>query len=74
MKEFAIIATVCIVGLCLLVSPIIGLAAFIDSTECSSKSAAMEFEKSWGPFQGCMIRVDGKFMPLASYKVVKVRP
>lgn len=41
---------------------------------CNSQASKMELEHSFGPLQDCMVKVDGKWMPLASYKVIITRP
>lgn len=55
-------------------TPIIGVAAWVSSAACSSQASKMELEHSWGMLQNCMVRVDGKWMLLDSYKVVRLRP
>jgi hypothetical protein len=40
--------------------------------ECRSKSSAMQVERSYGPVQGCMIKVDGKFIPIGSYRTHRI--
>lgn len=55
-------------------APMLGLAAILSSAQCSSQASKMELEHSWGMLQECMVRVDGKWMLLESYKVVKIRP
>ncbi len=54
--------------------PLFCLIAGLNYAQCSSQASKMELEYSWGPLQDCMVRVDGKFMPIESYKVVKLRP
>lgn len=74
MSEGAILCGIfvgALVGIC---APIFGLAAWINSAQCASQSSKMELESSWGMLQDCMVRVDGKWMLLDSYKVVKLRP
>lgn len=48
--------------------PVIGFGA--SSWGCSSKAAAMGIESSYGPLKGCMIRVDRKWIPIESYRVL----
>lgn len=53
---------------------LMGLAFWLAAATCSSQASKMELQHSWGPLQDCMIHVDGKWMLLDSYKVVKLRP
>jgi hypothetical protein len=59
---------------------ILGIGAIISApalmlayAACASQASKMELDHSWGPLQDCMVKVDGKWMPLDSYKVVKLR-
>ena len=55
--------------------PIIGVAMWATYATCDSQSSKMGLEYSWGPFQDCMVKVDGLWMMLDIYKmIVKVRP
>lgn len=56
------------------IAGILGLGMWVDFASCASQASKMELASSWGPLQDCMVQVDGKFMPLKSYKVVKLRP
>ncbi len=37
---------------------------------CSSKAQKMGVESDYGPFQGCMIQVDRRWIPLESYRTI----
>lgn len=39
--------------------------------DCRVKANVMGLERSYGPIQGCMIKVNGKYIPLESYRVVR---
>lgn len=53
---------------------LVGVAMIATYAGCGSQASKMELEYSWGPLQDCMVRVDGKWMLLDSYKVVRLRP
>jgi hypothetical protein len=74
MSDFAIIGGICVGLAAVFIAPLVALAMWADSATCHSAASKMEFAGSWGPMQGCMISVDDKWMPISSYKVVKVRP
>ena len=42
--------------------------------QCASQASKMDVPYSWGILQDCMVQLDGKWIPLDSYKVVKLRP
>lgn len=47
---------------------------FVTYAACGSQATKMDLQYSWGPLQDCMVNVDGKWMLLDSYKVIRVRP
>lgn len=49
---------------------IIVLGALADSYSCSSRAERMGFPSSYGPFEGCLIRVEGKWIPYDSYRTI----
>lgn len=67
---FLVIVGIMIAIIAIITAPVMMMVA----ASCSSQASKMELEHSWGPLQDCMVRVDGKWMPLDSYKVVKIRP
>lgn len=49
----------------------IGVAMFAENLTCSAKASKMGFEKSYGPFQGCMIKVKDRWVPIEKYRVAE---
>ena len=43
-----------------------GLSAY----QCNSVAVKMGLHYSYGPIQGCMLKVDGKWVPKESYRVL----
>lgn len=39
--------------------------------ECKSKAKKMGFESDWGPIQGCMIKVHGKWIDINKYRIAE---
>ena len=54
---------------------VIALLLFIciksDEVSCRSKAQKMGFECDWGIEYGCMINVNGKWMPIKAYRVME---
>lgn len=47
----------------LMVAALIALGTLLSYSECHSKSAMQGMECSWGPIQGCMVKMkDGTWM------------
>lgn len=62
-------------GVLLLAVMVIGIpVALAARGACASQAAKMDVPYSWGPLQDCMVQIDGKWILLDAYKVVKVRP
>jgi hypothetical protein len=40
------------------------------SAQCSSKATLMQVEHSYGPLQGCMVKVNGRWLPLQAVREV----
>lgn len=50
---------------------LIGGAMWMDSAVCSSKWAKSGFATSWGPMQGCNIKLpNGKWIPASNYREI----
>lgn len=45
-------------------------AFMMDSYSCDSKARKMGFESSYEPIEGCMIKVNGKWIPKEQYRVL----
>ena len=60
-----------ILGCLLLVLGLIIGAITFSSYECHSKAEKQGYECSWGPVQGCMIKVDGKWIDYKKWRVMK---
>lgn len=58
--ELAIVVCIAVILLSATAAPVL---------QCRSMASAMEFDYSWGPLQGCMIEVDGRWVPLQNYRV-----
>lgn len=50
---------------------LIASAVYFKKTQCSAKAQKMGFECDWGFVQGCMIKVNEKWMPMNSYRVIE---
>lgn len=75
MKELLCFVVGSLVFGVVLMTPLIGIAMWGAYATCGSQSSKMGLEYSWGPLQDCMVKVDGSWMMLDSYKlIVKVRP
>jgi len=54
-----------------MVSPIIGLAMWLEFATCSSRAERMDMAHSWGPLQGCMIEYKPKqWIHIKNYRAV----
>ena len=52
---------------------IIALVAMLDKATCYSKSSAMGLDSRWGVLTGCMVKVDGRYVPLDAIRYVDGR-
>lgn len=50
---------------------LIASAVYFGKLQCSAKAEKMGFECDWGVVQGCMIKVNGKWMSMESYRVIE---
>jgi hypothetical protein len=47
------------------------ILAFISAASCESAWSKSGFETSWGPVQGCLIKMpDGRWIPDESYREI----
>jgi hypothetical protein len=49
---------------------IIVVTFFFDRWSCHSKWSKSGFATSWGPVQGCLIKVNDKWIPEGSYREI----
>ena len=64
--EKLIIATTAVIIILL-----IAAGVFFTEAQCKAKAEKMGFECDWGFIQGCMIKVNGKWMSMESYRVIE---
>lgn len=50
---------------------IIGVAVVMERKTCLATGSAMGGPHRWGFWTDCMIEVDGRWVPLSAYKVVR---
>lgn len=60
-----IILLVLVLALCL------GIDWCDDWYSCESKAAEQGLENQWGPFKGCLIKVDGKWIDYDKWRVME---
>lgn len=53
------------------IAVILLLACAIDWYGCDSKAAAQGLEHQWGPFKGCLIKVDGKWIDYDKWRITE---
>lgn len=61
----AILVTVAVIAGILL------LACVVDWYGCESKATAQALEHQWGPFKGCLIKVEGKWIDYDKWRVME---
>ena len=61
----SIFATVLIIIACLCVTNC------VDWYACDSKTMEQGLEHKWGPFKGCLIKVDGKWVDYDKWRVME---
>ncbi len=49
---------------------IAGLSYSFGTVTCESKAGKMALPYSYGLIEGCMVQVDGHWVPLESYRVI----
>jgi hypothetical protein len=57
----------------MLLGPVIGGMLVVKGIACHATADAMHVSSTYSIWTDCMITVDGKTMPLSSYKVVGVQ-
>ncbi len=50
------------------------IGVWVSSAQCRQQADKMGVPHSWGVVQDCMVQVDGKWIKMDAYKVVKVTP
>jgi hypothetical protein len=53
-------------------SAVVVLALTGDRYTCGKKAEAQKLEHQWGPFKGCLIKVDGKWIDYDKWRVIGV--
>lgn len=64
--EKTVLATSAVIIILLMASGV-----FLPKVQCKAKAEKMGFECDWGFVQGCMIKVNGKWMSMESYRVIE---
>ena len=59
-----------IVGAAILFFSVIALFTF-KSYQCHTKAEMQGYECSWGPVQGCMVKVDGKWVDYDKWRIME---
>lgn len=55
----------------LLVAAIMTLGALLFGwTTCMNKARMAQVEHSFGPLQGCMVRINGQWVPIENWRVL----
>lgn len=57
-----------------LCAPILGVVTVLGHVTCASQARQMNVPYSYGLLQDCMVEVDGKWIGIDGYKIVKVQP
>ena len=71
MNEFLAFLLFMAIVTALLISVVTGFVWAATAATCATQASKMGFEHSWGPLQDCMILVDGHWIPIGSYRVIK---
>lgn len=50
---------------------VFGVALAGDRYTCIEKAEAQKLEHQWGPFKGCLIKVDGKWIDYDKWRVME---
>lgn len=50
---------------------VLGFALFMPSYECSSKAEKQGLEHDWGIIQGCMVKIEGKWIDYDKWRVME---
>ena len=66
-------ALVVVVGGFCVVTPFFGLAAWASYTTCHNRADLMEMPAEWGVLQGCMVKYNGKWLPLNNLRGIDQR-
>jgi hypothetical protein len=78
MKDFIVdigVPIAIILALFLMIfGPIGALIVWSQSAQCSAQGTKMGVPSSWGFIQDCMVQVDGRWIRMDAYRIVKVQP
>ena len=58
-------------GLAVIVVACLGITYCGTWYECDSKATEQGLEHQWGPFKGCLIKVDGKWVDYDKWRVME---
>lgn len=59
-----------VIGLMLSIAAIVGLSYVLSSIPCEAKAERMGLQHDYGLLEGCMVKVDNRWVPLDSYRTV----
>lgn len=59
-----------VIGIVIFIFLFLGVYCVAPEFACSSKASQMGFKYDYAPFQGCMIKVENKWIPLESYRTL----
>ena len=56
------------IGFGVIIGVVLGGSALFAAVQCGAKTPGMDSD--WGPVQGCMVKVNGKWVPYDRWRVV----
>lgn len=63
MDDFVEFLAIVVLPVLVILAVILPIIAWGDYASCNSRWAKSGYETSWGPLQGCLIKVDNKWIP-----------
>lgn len=60
-----------IAGFCILVAILVASCIMLVSCECHTKAEKQGYECEWGMLEGCMIKVDGKWIDYDKWRIME---
>ena len=70
-KDICIAAIIYVAIIAVCCAAVVGLAMAGERYTCGEKAEAQKLEHQWGPFKGCLIKVDGKWIDYDKWRVME---
>lgn len=72
MRDFDFFAAfISLLALAAILVACLGIAGCTERYACISKASVQGLEHQWGPFKGCLIKVDGRWIDYDKWRIME---